>query len=158
MGGNGARSAYLANMLDKYTGARFNTVGHINGVDVVKIKGQNSTKVPTESFNSKMYYVIDPKTGMIKHITFYDKDGNIKHSIDLKFNPDGSSMGYREFYRKGKLRSDGTHFHKKWVTDDTGDKGRIPHDDGNTDPVNRYYMRFVNKAVEYNRKLKNDKK
>lgn len=152
MGGNGARAAYLAKMLDKYSGTRFDPVGSIDGVSVIKVKGQNSTKVPVESFNSDMYYVTNPRTGKIEHITFYDKDGNIKHSIDLEFNSDGTSKPYREFMRKGKLRSEGTHFHKEWTADGNGDKGRTPHASDNTECVNRYYMRFVNKAIEYNSK------
>ena len=57
--------------------------------------------------------------------------------------------------RKGKLRSEGTHFHKEWAADEKGDKGRTPHTSDNTSAVNNYYVRFVNKAIEYNSKVKN---
>lgn len=154
MGGNGARSAYLSGLLDKYPGPRFHDIGFIGDVKVIKVYTQNSTKVPVESFNSRMYYIANPRTGMIEHVAFYDKDGNIKHSIDLDFNKDGSSKPYREFVRKGKLRSEGSHFHREWPTDESGDKGRISHDQMNCEPVNRYYMRYVNKAIQYNSRIK----
>ena len=155
MGGNGARAAYLAGSLDKFPGPRFDETGLIGDVKVIKVWTQNSTKVPVESFNSDMYYVANPKTGIIEHIAFYDKDGNIKHSIDLDFNADGSNKPYREFYRKGKLRSEGSHFHREWPVDENGDKGRVPHDKMNCEQVNKYYMRFVNKAIEHNTKIRN---
>lgn len=150
MGGNGARAAFLAKMLDQYSGPRFDEIGRIGDVKVIKVYTQNSTKVPVESFGSDMYYVANPNSGQIEHITFYDKNGNIKHSIDLDFNSDGTNKPYREFYRKGRLRSEGSHFHKEWPIDENGEKGRTPHDKMNCEAVNRYYMRFVNKAVEYN--------
>ncbi|MGM9867171.1 MAG: hypothetical protein ACI303_04865 [Lepagella sp.] len=154
MGGNGARNAYFAKMLDKYGGPRFDEIGRIGEAKVIKVNTQNSTKIPVESFESDMYYVANPNTGLIEHITFYDEDGNIKHSIDLEFNEDGSNKPYREFMRKGKLRSEGSHFHREWPIDDNGDKGRIPHNKMNCEGVNRYWMRFVNRAVEYNAKIR----
>lgn len=154
MGGNGAKSAYLAGLLDQYTGAKFDEIARIGETKVIVVNTQNSTKVPVEAFKSDMYYVTNPKTGMIEHIAFYDQDGNIKHSIDLDFNEDGSNKPYREFYRKGKLRSEGSHFHRDWPIDDNGDKGRISHNKMNCEPINRFYMRFVNKAIEYNSKIK----
>lgn len=154
MGGNGSRAAYLANTLDAYEGAKFYEIGKIGESKVIKVYTQNSTKIPVESFESNMYYVANPNTGIIEHIAFYDKNGNIKHSIDLEFDKDGKSKPYREFIRKGKLRSEGTHFHRKWPIADNGDKGRIPHNKMNCESINKYYMRFVKKAVEYNIKLK----
>ncbi len=154
MGGNGARSYYLSGTLDKYDGPQFDKIDVIGDVKVIKVYTQNSTKIPVESFESKMYYVANPKTGLIEHIAFYDKNGNIKHSIDLEFNEDGTSKPYREFIRKGKLRSDGSHFHREWPMDDNGDKGRTPHDQMNCERVNSYWMHFVNKAVDYNAKIK----
>ena len=150
MGGNGAKAAYLAKMLYQYGGPRFDEIDRIGDVKVVKVYTQNSTKVPVESFGSDMYYVANPNNGLIEHITFYDKNGNIKHSIDLDFNSDGTNKSYRGFYRKGRLRSEGSHFHREWPIDENGEKGRTPHDKMNCEAVNRYYMRFVNKAVEYN--------
>ncbi|MBD5372447.1 MAG: hypothetical protein HDR75_03760 [Bacteroides sp.] len=157
MGGNGARAAYMAGLLNEYSGPRFDECGRIGDSKVIKIWTQNNTKVPVESFNSDMYYVANPKTGTIEHIAFYDKDGNIKHSIDLDFNKDGSSKPYREYYRKGKLRSEGSHFHREWPIDENGDKGRVSHNKMNCEPINRYYMRFVKKAIEYNSKIQNKK-
>lgn len=154
MGGNGARAAYLAKMLDTYEGPRFDEVGRMGDVKVIKVYTQNSTKVPVEAFESNMYYVANPKTGVIEHITFYDKNGNIKHSIDLEFNEDGTSKPYHEFIRKGKLRSEGSHFHREWPADENGNKGRAPHNELNCEAINKYYMRFVNKAVEYNAKIR----
>lgn len=154
MGGNGARAAFLAALLEIFSGPRFDEVGRIGDVKVVKVRAQNSTKLPVESFTSNMYYVANPRTGDIDHIVFYDKDGNIKHSIDLYFNKDGSNKAYREFIRKGKLRSEGSHFHREWPMDENGDKGRISDDESNCERVNRYYMRFVNKAIVYNASIR----
>lgn len=154
MGGNGAKAAFMAKILDQFNGARFDEVGRIDGIKVIKVYTQNSTKVPVESFGSEMYYVVNPTSRLIEHITFYDKKGNIKHSIDLDFNVDGTSKPYREFYRKGRLRSEGTHFHKEWPIDENGEKGRTPHDKMNCEAVNRYYMRFVNKAISFNAKIR----
>lgn len=101
-----------------------------------------------------MYYIANPRTRLIEHITFYDENGDIKHSLDLEFNRDGSSMPYREFFRRGKLRSEGTHFHQRWPKDENGNKGRAPHTPDNTSEVNSYYMRFVNLAIEYNQNIR----
>lgn len=153
MGGNGARAEYLRGTLGKYMGTRFTQVGDLDGVRVLKVLNQSNTKVPVEAFSSNMYYVVNTRTNLINHIVFYDKNKNIAHSIDLEFNSDGSIKPYREFIRKGKVHSEGTHFHKSWRQDDRGDNGRISHDSSNIQTVNKYYMRFVNKAVNYNNKL-----
>lgn len=158
MGGNGARLAYLAKKLAEYSGPRFKQVGSIDGVKVVEVLNQKSTKIPVESFGSDTYYVANPSTGKIEHIAFYDQNGNIKHSIDLDYRPDGTNIPYREYMRKGKLRSEGSHFHKEWPIDENGDKGRESHDRANISPVNRYYMRFVNKALRYNINIKDNEK
>lgn len=152
MGGNGARAAFVAKTLDSYHGVRFDEVGKIGDVKVVTVSTQSNTAIPVESFSSDMYYVTNPNTGRIDHITFYDKDGNIKHSIDMEYNKDGSFKPYQEYTKKGRLKSEGTHFHSKWPQDENGNKGRPSHDPKNLKSVNRYYMRFVNKALEYNKK------
>lgn len=159
MGGNGAHSYFKAKTLSNYTGVRFEQVDVIDNVKVIQVANRSNTAIPVEAFTSEMYYVVNPKTGLIEHITFYDKKtGDIKHSIDLEFNPDGSFKPYREFTRKGKLRSEGSHLHRKWPKDKNGNKGRVSHDKNNIEPVNRYYMRYVNKAIRYNAKIRNNGK
>lgn len=153
MGGNGARSAFMARTLDSYRGVRFKELNKIDGVKVVAVSTQKNTAVPVESFTSNMYYVANPRTKAIDHITFYDKNGDIKHSIDLEFNKDGSLKHYKEFEKKGIVKSEGSHFHRYWPQDDLGNKRRTSHDKNNIEPINRYYMRFVNKAIEYNQNL-----
>ncbi len=158
MGGNGARSYFLAQTLDSYNGVRFKEVSHIDDDKVIEVANQGRTAQPMEAFSSKLYYVVNPQTGEIKHIDFYDKNGNIKHSIDLDLNPDGSFKPYREFFRKGKIRSEGSHFHRNWDKALDGNKSRSPHDNKNIEPVNSYYMRFVNKAIKYNINIKTNGK
>lgn len=158
MGGNGARAAFMSNALEGYQGVRFREVGRIDDVKVIEVSNQTRTAQPMEAFTSRMYYVVNPNTKEIKHIDFYDKDGNITHSIDLDLNKDGSFKPYREFKRKGKMRSEGCHFHRDWPKQENGDKGRTPHNENNVEPVNRYYMRFVNKAIKYNQNVRNNSK
>lgn len=153
MGGNGARSAFMAGTLGSYTGVRFKELGKIDDVKVISVSSQSNTAVPMESFSSKQYYVTNPKTGLIDHIAFYDKNGDIKHSIDLEFNKDGTYKPYREFEKKGLIKSEGSHFHRNWPIDDLGNKRRFSHDKNNIEAINRYYMRYVNKAIEYNKNL-----
>lgn len=156
MGGNGARAAFLANTLEGYQGVRFHEVGKIDDFKVIEVANQSNTAQPMEAFTSRMYYVVNPGTKEIEHIDFYDKKGDIIHSIDLVLNEDGSFKPYREFKRKGKMRSEGSHFHRNWPKQENGDKGRTSHDEGNIEPVNRYYMRFVNKAIKYNNNVRNN--
>lgn len=158
MGGNGARAAFMSNTLEGYQGVRFHEVGKIDDAKVIEVSNQSRTAQPMEAFTSRMYYVINPTTKEIKHIDFYDKDGNIIHSIDLDLNKDGSFKPYREFMRKGKMRSEGCHFHRDWPKQENGDKGRKSHNEDNVEPVNRYYMRFVNKAIKYNQNVRNNSK
>ena len=158
MGGNGARAAFMANTLEGYKGVRFHEVGRIDDAKVIEVSNQSRTAQPMEAFTSRMYYVVNPDTKEIKHIDFYDKEGNIKHSIDLDLNKDGSFKPYREFMRKGKKRSEGSHFHRDWPKQKNGDKGRTPHNEDNIEAVNRYYMRFVNKAIKYNQNVRNNSK
>lgn len=140
----------MANTLEGYTGVRFQEIRQINGVKVITVSNQTNTAIPMEAFTSKMYYIADPRTGKIVHIAFYAKNGDIKHSIDLKFEKDGSLIPFKQTVRKGKIHTEGTHFHKQWPVDANGDKGRSSHDKDNIFPVNRYYKRFVNLAVKYN--------
>lgn len=158
MGGNGARSAFMAKTLEGYNGVRFHEVGKIGDEKVIEVSNQSRTAQPMESFTSRMYYVVNPKTKEIKHIDFYDKNGNIQHSIDLELNKDGSFKPYREFKRKGKTHSEGSHFHRDWTKQENGDKGRVSHNVDNIEPVNRYYMIFVNKAIKYNQNVRNNSK
>lgn len=158
MGGNGARAAFMANTLEGYKGVRFHEVGRIDDAKVIEVSNQSRTAQPMEAFTSRMYYVVNPNTKEIKHIDFYDKEGNIKHSIDLDLNKDGSFKPYREFKRKGKMRSEGSHFHRDWPKQENGDKGRTSHNGANVEPVNRYYMRYVNKAIKYNQNVRNNSK
>lgn len=151
MGGNGARSAFMAGTLGSYTGVRFKELGKIDDVKVISVSSQSNTAVPMESFSSKQYYVTNPKTGLIDHIAFYDKNGDIKHSIDLKYTKDGGLIPYKEYNQKGKLKSEGSHFHRTWPQDDHGNKGRRSHNPQNIESINRYYMRYVNKALKYNK-------
>lgn len=150
MGGNGARSAFMARTLDSYRGVRFKEVGLIDDVKVISVSTQSNTAIPMESFTSNKYYITNPRTGLIDHIAFYDKKGDISHSIDLKYYPDGSLIPYHEFSHKGKLKAEGSHFHRVWPQDENGNKGRTSHNPKNVEPINRYYMRYVNKALEYN--------
>lgn len=160
MGGNGARSHFLAGTLDGYHTVRFKQVGDIDGVKVVTPSNQSNSATPMESFTSKMYYVSEPakpgKNGKpgtperIKTIAFYDKDHNIKVSIDIKYDKDGKPLPYTIERRKGRDRVKGCHMHK-WGKDSNGDNGRDSHDPRNCFEVNKYYMRFVNKALKYNK-------
>ncbi|MEE0978503.1 MAG: hypothetical protein UH625_03755 [Muribaculaceae bacterium] len=144
--------------MEGYKGVRFHEVGRIDDAKVIEVSNQSRTAQPMEAFTSRMYYVVNPDTKEIKHIDFYDKEGNIKHSIDLDLNKDGSFKPYREFMRKGKKRSEGSHFHRDWPKQENGDKGRTPHNEDNIEAVNRYYMRFVNKAIKYNQNVRNNSK
>lgn len=158
MGGNGARAAFMSNTLEGYQTVRFHEVGRIDNIKVIEVANQTRTAQPMEAFTSRMYYVVNPKTKEIKHIDFYDKDGNIIHSIDLDLNKDGNFKPYREFTRKGKKHSEGCHFHRNWPKQENGDKGRKSHNENNIEAVNRYYMRFVNKAIKYNQNVRNNSK
>lgn len=151
MGGNGSRSNYLAKTLDSYLGVRFEQVGTIDGNKVIVVSNQTRTAIPTESFESDMYYVTKPgRPDIVTAITFYDKDHNLTLSIDLEYNCDGSFKPYNLYTRKGKTYSIGSHMHR-WVLDADGNKVRKSHDPSNTFPINSYYMRFVNKALKYNK-------
>lgn len=143
----------MAKTLENYSRVQFDEIGRIGNVKVV-CADQPNKATPMEAFTSKMYYVANPETGRIESISFYDKKGNIMHSIDLQFNSDGSPKSYREYKRKGKLHSEGCHFHRVWKIQENGDKGRRRHASHNVEAVNRYYMRFVNRAVKYNQKIK----
>lgn len=44
MGGNGSRTAYLSNTLAQYSGVRFNTIGTLNGIEIITVENQGSTK------------------------------------------------------------------------------------------------------------------
>ena len=120
MGGNGSRAHFLANTLEGYSGVRFDQVGEIDGNEVVTVSTQKIKSIPMESFTSEMYYITKPgNTNLIEVIAFYDKNHNISVALDLEFNSDGSLKPYREFMRKGKLRSEGGHMHY-WNMDDNG--------------------------------------
>lgn len=154
MGGNGAREHYRNGTLGDYTGARFENIGEIDGVKVISVSTQSNTTVPMESFTSSMYYVASPKDSTrIEHITFYDKNGNIKVSIDMEYDKDGVIIPFQSVIRKGKTYTKGIHLHK-WTANDDGDNGRKSHAANNIFSVNSYYMRFVNKAIKYNNEHK----
>lgn len=151
MGGNGSRSHFLAKTLDNYLGVRFDQVGTIDGNKVIVVSNQTRTAIPTESFESDMYYVTKPgEPNVVTAITFYDKNHNLKLSIDIEYSSDGSFKPYRLYTRKGKVRSEGSHMHR-WFMDENGNKVRKSHDPSNTLPINRHYMHFVNKALKYNK-------
>ncbi len=104
------------------------------------------------SFTSRTYYITKPgNTKQITNIAFYDKNGGIKTSIDMAYNPDGSLKPFTVSYKNGVPKTEGTHMHN-WPRNGQGDYGRVSHDPKNIKPVNRYYMRFVNKALKYNTK------
>lgn len=152
MGGNGARSAFLADTLDEYQGVRFKQVGCVDNVKVIMVSTQTNTAVPMESFTSSMYYVENPKIpGRISHITFYDKKGGIKVAIDMVYDKQGKYVPYQTYQKNGRAKSRGSHMHR-FNIDDNGDYGRKSHDQKNCLPFNAYYMRFVNKALIYNSK------
>lgn len=154
MGGNGARKHYKNGTLGQFHGTRFEKISEIDGVKVISVSTQSNTTVPMESFTSSKYYVTSPKDPTrIEHITFYDKSGNIKSSIDMEYDKDGRVIPFYTVIQKGKTHIKGTHMHY-WALNDDGDSGRTPHAAGNTFPVNRYYMRFVNKAIKYNKTYK----
>lgn len=146
---NGAKSKQFRVILESFRDSRFEIVGEINGDKVVRITTQSRTKIPTISCD-KILYVANPKTGFIEHIAFYNSQGIIEHSIDLEFNENGTSKPYREYYRRGKLRSEGSHYHERWEVNSNGDIQRNPHDTNNIGPVNNSLLPFVNNAVEYN--------
>lgn len=154
---NGAKSKQFRVILESFSDSRFEIVGEINGDKVVRITTQNRTKIPTISCD-EILYVANPKTGFIEHIAFYNSQGIIEHSIDLEFNENGTSKPYREYYRRGKIRSEGTHFHEVWDVDDNGDIGRPKHSISNTSAVNNHYLIYVNNAVEYNLNIRRNGK
>lgn len=150
MGGNGSRSSFIANTLDGYLGVRFNQVGTIDGVEVVAASTQSNDAIPMESFTSSMYYVTKPgEPKQITHVAFYDKNGNIKVSLDLEYDSQGNLKPFETYTKKSKTKTRGSHMHR-WSIDDNGDKGRKSHDPNNIGEINKYYMRFVNKALKYN--------
>lgn len=154
MGGNGARAHYNKGTLDEYHGTRFEKIGEIDGTKVISVSTQSNTAVPMESFTSSMYYVTSPKDATeIEHITFYDKNGNIKVSIDMEYDKDGNIIPFHTIFHKGKIHVKGTHMHK-WALNDNGDSGRKSHAANNVFPINRYYKRFVNRVINYNKKHK----
>ena len=103
-----------------------------------------------ESFTSDIYYVTAPgNPEQITNIAFYDKNGNIKVSLDLEYDSDGNLKPFETYIKNGKERTRGSHMHH-WFIDDEGDKGRTSHASDNIERINNYYMRFVNKALKYN--------
>lgn len=154
---NGAKSTEDQTILDSFKDSRFEIVGEINGDKVVRVTTQNRTKIPTTSCE-EILYIANPKTGFIEHIAFYNSNGIIEHSIDLEFNQDGTSKPYQEYYRRGKLRSEGTHYHERWEVNSNGDIQRNPHDPNNIGPVNNSLWPYVNNAVEYNLNIRRNGK
>ena len=156
MGGNGASKHYHDYSLDIYSGDRFNQVGTIGNNKVVSSSVNDNTSIPMNSFTSKMYYITSPDNpNQIVAIAFYSgRTHKIVKSIDLIFDKSGNLVPFKEIKRKGKVHKVGTHTHKWPGNKEKGNVGRKAHDKNNFYEPTKADMKFIKKALKYNKKKK----
>ena len=153
MGGNGAYDHFRNYSLDIYTGDRFKQVGTIRNNKIVSSSVKGNKSIPVNSFKSKMYYVTSPDNpDKIVAIAFYSgRTHKIIKSIDLVFDKSGNYVPYKTVVRKGKKHTIGTHAHKWPGNTDKGNVGRKSHGKNNTFSPTKSDMRYIKKALEYNK-------
>lgn len=153
MGGNGAYGHYNNYSLDIYKGDRFKQVGMIGNNKIVTTSVNNNTSIPMNSFNSKMYYVTSPNDpNKIVAIAFYSgRTHKIIKSIDLIYDKSGNLVPFKQVKRKGKIHKTGTHTHKWPGNKEKGKVGRISHDKNNYFEPTKSDMKFIKKALKYNK-------
>lgn len=154
MGGNGASDHYRNFSLDIYSGDRFSTVGMIGSNKVVSTSVSNNTSIPMNSFESKVYYVTSPNDSTkIVTIAFYSgRTHKIIKSIDLKYDKSGNLIPFKQVKRKGKVHTEGVHTHKWPGQKLKGKVGRKTHDNNNIFKPTKTDMKYIKKALEYNKK------
>jgi hypothetical protein len=83
MGGRGAASGVSAQGY-KY-GTEFRTLMSVDNIKFVQYQHSKSATIPLETMSSgrSRVYVLVNRQGELKSITFYNKDGKLKRSIDL---------------------------------------------------------------------------
>lgn len=160
MGGNGASDAYNNYALDTYEGDRFKTVGMIGNAKVVTTTKKKTSSTPMNNFHSPMYYVTSPNdTGRIVTIAFYNKRTHkVRKTIDIVYDKDGNVVAYKTIVRKGKKHTIGTHVHKWPKNNKAGKSGRKSHDKNNVFKPSKSDMKYINKAVKYNKSHSSNQK
>lgn len=153
MGGNGASDHYRKYALDIYDGDRFKQVGTIGNNKVVTTSVKSNTSIPMNSFESKMYYVTSPNNpDQIVAIAFYSgRTHKIVKSIDLVYDKSGNLIAFKKVKHKGKIKTIGTHVHKWPGNKEKGKVGRKSHDKSNSFEPTKSDMRYIKKALEYNK-------
>ena len=153
MGGNGAYDKYRNYSLDIYKKDRFKKIGTIGNNKVVTTSVYDNTSIPINSFNSKMYYVTSPKDPTkIVAIAFYSgRTHKIVKSIDLVYDNSGNLVPFKMVKRKGKIHKVGTHTHSWPGNKEKGEVGRIAHDKKNFFEPTKTDMKFIKKALKYNK-------
>lgn len=160
MGGNGASDAYYNYALDTYEGDRFKTVGTIGKIKVVTTIKKKTDSTPMNNFNSTMYYVTAPKdSGRITTIAFYNKRTHkVRKTIDIVYNKEGYVVAYKRIVRKGKVHTIGTHVHSWPRNNKVGKAGRKSHDKNNVLAPSKSDLKYISKAVKYNKAHSDNKK
>lgn len=143
MGGNGARSAYLAEILDRYAKERFLKIVMVEDEGSAAFAIKRTGPLVNGSSFARIYYIGGTQEcRRVENIAFYNKKGELYAIIDLEYTPGGEPAPYSQLTKRG------SHIHRCAKTPE-GTPLRICRSEDNL-LIGSYYMQFVKRALQYN--------